>query len=131
MNRAITRLLEYLCVPIDGTSSMPPLRYSGTIIIFAMPRAVLLYTACAPPATQSPPQAGTLIPYLTSTQSPPRPPEGLVSVTTPLPSPTPFTYTVQSGDSMSVIAEKFGVSLDDLQAANPEVSSNAMSVGQV
>lgn len=32
---------------------------------------------------------------------------------------------------MSVIAEKYGVSLDDLQAANPEVSSNAMSVGQV
>jgi len=32
---------------------------------------------------------------------------------------------------MSVIAEKFGVSFDDLQAANPEVSSNAMSVGQV
>jgi hypothetical protein len=32
---------------------------------------------------------------------------------------------------MSVIAEKFGVSLDDLQAANPEVSANAMSVGQV
>jgi len=32
---------------------------------------------------------------------------------------------------MSVIAEKFGVSLDDLQAANPEVSPNAMSVGQV
>jgi LysM repeat protein len=38
---------------------------------------------------------------------------------------------VQSGDSLSVIAQKFGVSLDDLQAANPEVSSNAMSVGQV
>jgi hypothetical protein len=32
---------------------------------------------------------------------------------------------------MSVIAERYGVSLDDLQAANPEVSSNAMSVGQV
>jgi len=58
-------------------------------------------------------------------------PEGLIPLTTPLPSPTPFTYTVQTGDSMSVIAEKFGVSLDDLQAANPEVFSNAMSVGQV
>jgi hypothetical protein len=32
---------------------------------------------------------------------------------------------------MSVIAEKFAVSLDDLQAANPEVASNALSVGQV
>jgi len=30
---------------------------------------------------------------------------------------------------MSHIAEKFGISLDDLLAANPEISSNAMSVG--
>jgi len=76
-------------------------------------------------------QPGDLIPYLTATQSPLPTPEGLVPLTTPLPSPTPFTYSVQSGDTMSVIAEKFGVSLDDLQAANPEISPNAMSVGQV
>jgi LysM repeat protein len=31
---------------------------------------------------------------------------------------------------MSEIAERFNVSLDDLQAANPEISPNAMSVGQ-
>jgi LysM repeat protein len=72
-----------------------------------------------------------LTPYSTSTKRPPHTPDGLVPLTTPLPSPTPFIYTVQSSDSMSLIAEKFGVSLDDLQAANPEVSSNAMSVGQV
>ena len=92
---------------------------------------LLLYAACAPQSTQSAPPVGNLIPYLTSTQSPLQSPEGLVPLTTPLPSPTPFTYTVQPGDSMSVIAERFGVSLDDLQAANPDVSSNAMSVGQV
>ena len=49
----------------------------------------------------------------------------------PLPSPTPFTYTVQTGDTISSVALKFGVSMDDLQAANPEISPNAMSVGQV
>jgi hypothetical protein len=32
---------------------------------------------------------------------------------------------------MSLIAEKFGVSLDELQAANPDLSSNAMAIGQV
>lgn len=58
-------------------------------------------------------------------------PGGLVAPTTPLPSPTPFTYTVQAGDTMSEIAERFNVSLDDLLAANPQVSANAMSVGQV
>jgi LysM repeat protein len=58
-------------------------------------------------------------------------PEGLVAAETPLPSPTPFTYTIQQGDTISSIALKFGVSMDDLVAANPEISPNAMSVGQV
>jgi LysM repeat protein len=38
---------------------------------------------------------------------------------------------VQRGDTISSIALKFGVSMDDLQAANPEISPNAMSVGQL
>jgi LysM repeat protein len=54
-----------------------------------------------------------------------------VAAETPLPTPTPFTYTVQSGDTISSIALKFGVSMDDLQAANPQISPNTMSVGQV
>jgi len=58
-------------------------------------------------------------------------PIGLVAAETPLPSPTPFTYTVQTGETISSIALKFGVSMDDLQAANPQVSPNAMSVGTV
>jgi len=92
----------------------------------------LILTACASQSTQlAAPQPGNPIPYLTATQAPPQTPEGLVPLTTPLPSPTPFTYSIQSGDTMSVIAEKFGVALDDLQAANPEISPNAMSVGQV
>jgi LysM repeat protein len=77
------------------------------------------------------PQPGNLIPYLTATQASLPTPEGLVPLTQPLPSPTPFTYTIKAGDSMSVIANKFGVKLDDLQVANPEISPNAMSVGQV
>jgi LysM repeat protein len=60
-----------------------------------------------------------------------QPPAGLFTVEAPLPSPTPFTYTVRRGDTISSIALKFGVSMDDLQAANPEISPNAMSVGQV
>ena len=100
-----------------------------TLLPFAI--VALLLTACAPPSTQPAPGPREIIPYLTSTRAPVPSLEGLVPLTTPLPSPTPFTYTVQAGDSMSLIAEKFGVSLDDLQAANPEISSNAMSVGQV
>lgn len=38
----------------------------------------------------------------------------------PSPSPTPLVYVVQSGDTLSKIAAQFGVSLDDLIAANAE-----------
>ncbi len=48
---------------------------------------------------------------------------------TPLPTPTPFDYRVAAGDTLSQIAEKYGVSLDALIAANPGVDPNAMSVG--
>lgn len=92
---------------------------------------LLLLTSCAPQEINAATGSVTLTPFLTSTQSSTRTPEGLVAAETPLPSPTPFTYTVQRGDTISSIALKFGVSMDDLQAANPEIAPNAMSVGQV
>ncbi len=91
---------------------------------------IFLLTACASPQADSTPPLVVLTPYLTSTPNSIQSPIGLVPLTTPLPSPTPFIYTVQAGDTLSEIAERFNVSLDDLQAANPEVSANSMSVGQ-
>lgn len=94
-------------------------------------------TSCVSPGTDSTPLPSTLIPFLTSTRSSissaetMQTPEGLITAEAPLPSPTPFTYTVQRGDTISSIALKFGVSMDDLRAANPEISPNAMPVGQV
>ena len=90
-------------------------------------------TACAPQPVSSTPQPADLLPYLTATaQAPLQPtPEGLVPLKTPLPSPTPFTYTVGQGETISSIALKFGVSIDDLIAANPEVNPSAMSIGTV
>jgi len=93
---------------------------------------VLILTACAPQtANQTPVSSGTLLPYATRTPSlTPEQPAGLVaSFETPLPSPTPFVYEVQAGDTMSGIAFKFGVSLDALLAANPDISPNSMSIG--
>lgn len=45
---------------------------------------------------------------------------------------TPGTYTVRSGDTMSGIAAKFGISLAALEAANPQVRNpNLIYVGEV
>lgn len=93
---------------------------------------ILLISACAPQTDdQTPVPPGALIPYTTRTPSlTPEQPEGLVvSFETPLPSPTPFAYEVQAGDTLSEIAERFGVSIDALTVANPNVSPNSMSIG--
>jgi tyrosinase len=34
-----------------------------------------------------------------------------------------FKYTVQEGDTLSEIAERFGVKLKDLEAANPQIKN--------
>jgi LysM repeat protein len=104
-------------------------------IFFAF--SLILLTACAAPQNPVNISNVALTPYFTSTSAQTLPagtvltPEGLVAAETPIPSPTPFTYTVKSGDTISSIALKFGVSMDDLQAANPEIPPNAMSIGQV
>jgi LysM repeat protein len=40
------------------------------------------------------------------------------------------SYTVKDGDTLAGIAAKFGFSLDDLLAANPDVSASSLSIGQ-
>ena len=92
---------------------------------------ILFATACnanksGAPVSQNIQPYLTLTPIATASQ-----PDGLVvSVTTPLPSPTPFIYTVKSGDTMGQIAQNFNVSLSALTAANPNVDPNTISVGQ-
>lgn len=91
---------------------------------------LLVVSSCAPVA--SPEQPAALTPYLTLTPSatatllPLGEGEG---AQTALPTSTPFTYIIQAGDTMGALAQKFGVSLDALIAANPTISPNAMPVG--
>ena len=93
----------------------------------------LLGTTCATQSDLSTPKPMDLVPYLTATQraTPQLPIPNLVSPETPLPTPTPFNYSVKAGDTFSSIALEFGVSMDELIAANPEVSPSAMSIGAV
>ena len=93
----------------------------------------LLLAACVPAQTPSrtPAPSGTLIPYFTRTPSAtPEQPEGLVlKIETPAPSPTPFIYEVKAGDTFGSIALRYGVTVDQLITANPDVSPNSMSIG--
>ncbi len=93
---------------------------------------VMFLASCGAQTADETPIVKDLQPYQTMTPSATAPqPQGLVaSVETPLPSPTPFTYVVKSGDTLSQIAEKFNVALDALLEANPAVDPNGMSVGQ-
>ncbi len=60
---------------------------------------------------------------------------GAGSAPTPQPTPTPAgpgNYTVQSGDSMGAIANRFSVSLSSLEAANPQISNpNLIYPGEI
>lgn len=92
--------------------------------------AIFILAACGTATKNPSAPTAALTPYFTVTPSPTfaQAPE-LVFADTPLATPTPFTYIVKAGDTMSQIAERFGVPLDALMAANPNVSPNAMPVG--
>lgn len=58
-------------------------------------------------------------------------PEPKVEEKKPEPKPEPKTYTVQSGDTLGAIANKFGTSVTELAKLNNIANINLISVGQV
>ena len=90
--------------------------------------------ACTPQADMEPARAptlaGSLQPYLTPSPSAIPPSATPISTRTPLPTATPHTYTVKSGDTMGSIALELGLDMGDLVNANPDISPYAMSIGQ-
>ena len=103
-------------------------RAFGGLIMFIL--ASSLISGCV--ATQTPPvptQVSTLVPYQTRTL--------LVFPTltvSPSPTavftPTPVIYQVVANDTLSSIAKRFGISVDDLLAANPKVIPQDLALGQ-
>jgi murein DD-endopeptidase MepM/ murein hydrolase activator NlpD len=88
---------------------------------------LLSLAACQPKATATP-EPGTAVPYQTVT--PNQTPTVIPALTEIfLPTSTTYTYTVLQGDTFISIAQKAGVTLQALQAANPKVSATALSVG--
>ncbi len=89
-----------------------------------------LISACV--ATQMPPvptQMSTLVPYQTRTM-PVFPTLTMPPSPTAVFTPTPVVYQVVANDTLSSIAKRFGISVDDLLAANPAVIPQDMALGQ-
>ncbi len=73
-----------------------------------------------------------LVPYSTPTASQ-TPGKKLITQETPTqqptPTPTPVVYKIVEGDTMLAIAFRHGISLVELQSANPEVNARLLVVG--
>jgi len=73
--------------------------------------------ALTPFTLQSPTSSPSVTPIITSTQQP------------LLPTSTPFTYSIQKGDTLFGLALRFDTTVDEIVAANPETNTTLLSVG--
>lgn len=94
----------------------------GCLVEIEYPPTKTVVPTNAPTLQPSP----TLTPSLTATESP-----TLTPTATSTPTPAPVTWTVGKGDELMAIAFFYGITLDELLAANPSVTPNWMSVGTV
>jgi LysM repeat protein len=75
---------------------------------------------------------GMLTPYHTVTSSPISATSTIVVVipVTPAPTATPFLHTITNDDTMLGIAYQYGITLEELQTANPGIDPHFLSVGK-
>jgi LysM repeat protein len=74
----------------------------------------------------------SLVPYKTptATTNPAITLEALVEPTRMDPTPTPWVHIVQENDTLLGIANRYGVSLDDLLLANPDIDPRLLTIDQ-
>jgi LysM repeat protein len=94
----------------------------AAILLFFLPTIFAAVTGNRP-AVSSPSPSGSVAASAASA-SPGEP--------TAVPSPTPLTYTVAKGDTLTKIANKFKVTVAQILAANPTIkNADSITVGQV
>ncbi len=112
-------------------------RYTWTWAILALVMG-LFSQACSPGTpvgitgtpTITTERSGRLTPFLSATASLPPPvipPTVLPQI--PTQTPTPRLHEVQKGEDMFGISLRYGVTLEELLAANPDVQPNFLSIG--
>jgi len=101
--------------------------------------AVFFMSSCSAGQTDEPPRAtatfdptGLLTPYFTQTTKPtsPTPTLSVQLPVTPAPTATPFLHTLTDEDTLLGLAFRYGVSLEELEAANPGVDAHYLTVGK-
>ena len=94
-------------------------------------------SALPPTASPSPSQVATPVGTPTQTEAAASPDSTAAPTSTPKPrrtptaTPAPQTYVVLEGDTLSTIADRFGISVAALQRANGLGGSDVINVGQV
>ena len=102
-------------------------------IVYLYAALGFLLSSCTPATIQPTPTlvpTGIITPYHTITPSPVSPTSTQIAIipVTPAPTPTPFMHTVKKDETMLGIAFQYGISLEDLKAANPGVDPRFLSV---
>src|SRR5262249_55592624 len=78
------------------------------------------------------PRAGQLVQPLVMIREPAAAPSNAASPTRPATTGTAArTHTVKSGDTPAAIARKYGLRVDALMAANPNLDARRLQIGQV
>ena len=129
----MARTLKKLSLPLRADAfTLKGTRRRGNLLFISL--LFFGLTACTPNTdvkpTRTPILAGSLQPYQTPVPSTTPLPATPAPTQTPLPTATPHLYQVSAGDTMGSIALQFGITTNDLIAANPDVPPSAMSVGQ-
>lgn len=99
-------------------------------LLFLLPSLLSAFFGGGEEASPTPTLTDIASPTALTSPTPPGetlPPEE----TTPPPGPTPLVYVVQRGDTLSAIAQRFDVTLQEILDANPEITDpGVIKVGQ-
>lgn len=115
--------------------------YRGSIAALLLGTAVAVFLIVSPPADDAPADEVRVVSTATPTDVPatstrqPGQPTATPTSLTPVPTGTPTvaveTYTVQAGDTPGQIAGDFGITLAELEAANPDIEFDPLAIGTV